>query len=50
MEILIVLGIIAQRFTMELVPGQNIVPDPGIALRPKSGIQMQLNVSPETDR
>jgi cytochrome P450 len=44
MEILIVLAIIAQRFKLELVSGQKIVPDAGVALRPKNGIKMRVSI------
>lgn len=43
MEGVLVLTCIARRFQLTLVPGQTIVPEPGITLRPKNGIMMQLS-------
>ncbi len=42
MEAQLVLATIMQQFHMQLVPGQTIIPDPMITLRPNQGIQMQL--------
>jgi hypothetical protein len=33
---------IAQRFRIELVPGQTIVPDPTFTLRPRDGVKVVL--------
>ena len=38
MEGVLVLAMIAQRFTLQLIPGQTIVPEPRMTLRPKHGI------------
>ncbi len=38
MEAKIILSVIAQRFDLSLRPGQRIVPEPGVTLRPKSGV------------
>lgn len=43
MQILLVLATIAQRFTLNLVTGQTIVPKPRLTLRPHKEIRMQLN-------
>jgi len=40
MEGHLLLATLAQRVTFELVAGQNIVPQPGIGLRPKYGLKM----------
>ena len=40
MEGHLLLAALAQRVTFELVPGQRVVPEPMITLRPKGGIQM----------
>jgi cytochrome P450 len=40
MEAQIILAALAQRVTFELVPGQAIVPEPVITLRPKHGVKM----------
>lgn len=40
MEAVLVLAMVAQRFTLQLVPGQTIVPEPKMTLRPKNGILM----------
>jgi cytochrome P450 len=42
MEGILILSIIAQKWTMRLVPGQRIKLDPAITLRPKHGIRMKL--------
>lgn len=42
MEGTLVLASIAQRFRLSLVPGQTIVPEPKMTLRPKSGIVMRV--------
>jgi cytochrome P450 len=38
----LVLATVAQRFRVELVPGQTIVPDPTFTLRPKHGVRVWL--------
>jgi cytochrome P450 len=40
MEGHLLLATLTQRVTFELVPDQNIVPEPLIVLRPRDGIQM----------
>lgn len=42
MEATLVLVSIAQRFRLSLVPGQAIVPEPKMTLRPKYGIRMRV--------
>ena len=42
MEATLVLASIAQRFQLSLVPGQTIVPEPKMTLRPKNGIMMRV--------
>ena len=42
MEGMILLTCIAQQYKLELLPGQVIVPEPGITLRPKHGVIMRL--------
>jgi len=36
------LAMIAERFTLQLDPGQTIVPEPKMTLRPKCGIMMTV--------
>jgi cytochrome P450 len=42
-EAILLLAIIAQRFHLELVPDQKVVPQPTITLRPRNGIQIRLH-------
>jgi cytochrome P450 len=42
MEAVLLTASVAQRYHMELVPGQRIVPEPSITLRPAEGIEMVL--------
>ena len=42
MEATLVLASIAQRFRLSLVPGQAIVPEPKMTLRPRNGIRMRV--------
>jgi cytochrome P450 len=42
MEATLILATIAQRFRVELVPGQAIVPDTTFTLRPKPGVEVTL--------
>ena len=42
MEGTLVLASIAQRFRLSLVPGQTIVPEPKMTLRPKHGLMMRV--------
>ena len=42
MEGVLIIAIIAQKWTMRLVPGQRIKLDPAITLRPKNGMKMKL--------
>jgi cytochrome P450 len=42
MEGILIIAIIAQKWTMRLVPGQRIKLDPAITLRPKNGMKMKL--------
>jgi cytochrome P450 len=41
-EACLILATVAQRFRMELTPGQKVDPHPSITLRPKEGIRMTL--------
>ena len=43
MEGTLVLASIAQRFRLSLVPGQTIMPEPKMTLRPKNGMVMRLH-------
>jgi cytochrome P450 len=38
----LVLATVIRRFRVELVPGQNVVPDPTFTLRPKDGVKVWL--------
>lgn len=40
MEAALMLTTIAQKFDLRLVPGQRIVPEPSITMRPKYGLKM----------
>jgi hypothetical protein len=42
MDGVLVLAMVAQRVTLQLVPGQTMVPEPKMTLRPKSGILMTV--------
>jgi len=42
MEAVLMLATIAQQFELTLVPGQRIVPQPSITMRPKYGLQMRV--------
>jgi cytochrome P450 len=42
MEGHLLLAALVQRVTFRLVPGQNVVPEPLITLRPRDGIQMTV--------
>jgi cytochrome P450 len=42
MEAVLLVAAIAQRWEMELLPGQSIEPEPVVTLRPKNGIRMRL--------
>ena len=42
METVLLLAAIAQRFRLELVPGQQIRPTPYVTLRPEPGMRMRL--------
>ena len=42
MEAALLLASIAQNYKLELVPGQRIIPQPSITLRPKGGVKMRL--------
>jgi len=43
MEVVLVLATIAQKFQFRLAPGQKIVPDPLVTLRPRNGIRMRID-------
>lgn len=42
LEGVICLALLSRRHHMELIPGQNIVPEPGITLRPRHGVRVRL--------
>lgn len=42
MEAQLVIATIAQRYFVDLAPGQQVEPDPGITLRPRNGLPMLL--------
>jgi len=42
MEGVLLLATLAQKWKLKLVPGQQVEPEPLITLRPKYGMQMQL--------
>lgn len=42
MEARLILATVVQRYRLELVPGQEIVPEPEITLRPRNGLQMTV--------
>ena len=42
MEAQVILATLAQRFDVELEPGQEVVPDATFTLRPKQGIRMRV--------
>jgi cytochrome P450 len=42
MEAVLVLAAIAQRWDVEVLPGQTITPEPVVTLRPKGGIRVRL--------
>lgn len=44
MEAEVLLATIIQRYQLELVPGQTIVPQPFITIRPKYGIRLRVNI------
>jgi cytochrome P450 len=43
LEAAIVIGIVAQRFRLRLVPGHPVVSEPLVTLRPRNGIRMTLH-------
>ncbi len=43
MEGILVLASIAQRFRLSLVPGQTVVPEPKMTLRPRGGVRMRVS-------
>lgn len=42
-EIKLVLATLLARFRLELLPGQDLRPDPAVTLRPRQGLQMRLH-------
>jgi hypothetical protein len=47
MELVLVVATIAQRWTLALVPGHRVVPQPVITLRTKYGMKMTLLARPD---
>jgi cytochrome P450 len=43
LEMQLVLSTLARRFRLDLVPGQQVVPEPVITLRPKNGVAMHVH-------
>jgi cytochrome P450 len=43
LEAAIVIGIVAQRFRLRLVPGHPVAPEPLVTLRPRNGIRMTIH-------
>ncbi len=43
MEATLILAAVAQRFRLALVPGQRVVPQPSITLRPRYGVKVRLH-------
>ena len=46
MEAQVIVAMVAQRFTLELVPGHPVVPDPLVTLRPRDGMRMTRKDAP----
>ena len=42
MELVLVVAAIAQQWRIETVPGQSIVPEPVVTLRPRTGIRVRV--------
>ena len=42
-EATLILAMIAQRYDLELIPDQTIIPQPVVTLRPRYGIQMRIH-------
>jgi cytochrome P450 len=42
MEMQLVLAMVVQRFRVDLVPGQVVIPEPRVTLRPKDGLKVSL--------
>ena len=43
MEAALLLATIAGRYRLTLLPGQDLVPEPSITIRPKNGLHMHLH-------
>jgi len=43
MESLLILAVLLQRFRLSLVPGQRVVPEASITLRPRDGLHMRIH-------
>ena len=43
MEAQLIIATVAQRYRLELVPGQSVEPEPSITLRPRHGLRMRLS-------
>lgn len=50
MEAVLILATIAQRYQLSLVPGQPVVPQPSITLRPKYGVRMMPVIRTDGDK
>ena len=42
MEMQLVLAMVMQKFRVDLVPGQVVIPEPRVTLRPKEGLNVTL--------
>ena len=45
-EATILAAMVSQRFTFDLIPGANVVPEPTVTLRPQFGMPMTLHRRP----
>jgi len=50
MEAQVVLALVARRFRLQLVPGQNVVPQAMVTIRPRDGVWVRLERRPSRSR
>jgi len=50
MEAQVVLALVARRFRLQLVPGQNVLPQAMVTIRPRDGIRVRLERRPSHSR